>query len=128
MFPFMNAFDLITGSRIRRKDGFIKRLSSRFANWFRQLVTKDGVIDTGCPLKLMKRSYAENLLLYRGMHRFIPALFQLQGGRVKQIEVRHYPRTAGRSKFNVFNRSLGPLIDCFVFLWMRRRYIKYRLQ
>ena len=127
-FPFMEDFDLIVGIRARRNDGFIKRLSSRFANWLRQLFTKDGVKDTGCPLKLMKRSYAVNLMLFKGMHRFIPALIQLQGGSVKQIEVQHFPRTAGNSKFNVLNRSVGPLVDCFVFLWMRRRYIKYQLR
>lgn len=127
-FPFMEDFDLIVGIRSRRNDGFIKRLSSRFANWFRQLFTKDGVADTGCPLKLMKRSYAANLILFNGMHRFIPALIQLHGGSVKQIEVQHFPRTAGKSKFNLLNRSVGPLVDCLVFIWMRRRYIKYQLR
>ncbi|WP_115461549.1 glycosyltransferase family 2 protein [Winogradskyella aurantiaca] len=127
-FPFMEDFDLVLGIRTSRNDGFIKRLSSRFANWFRQLFTKDGVKDTGCPLKLMRRSYAENLMLFKGMHRFIPALIQLHGGSVKQIEVQHFPRTAGKSKFNLLNRSVGPLVDCLVFIWMRRRYIKYQLR
>jgi dolichol-phosphate mannosyltransferase len=121
----MDDHDLITGIRAKRQDSFIKKKSSQFANWFRQLFTNDGVKDTGCPLKLIRRSYTNSLLFFDGMHRFIPALVQLQGGRVQQIEVGHYPRISGSSKFNMWNRSIRPLTDCFVFLWMRRRWIRY---
>jgi hypothetical protein len=62
------------------------------------------------------------------MHRFIPALIQLQGGRVKQLEVNHTQRIAGKSKFNLLNRSIGPLYDAFAFRWMRKRYIKYHIE
>jgi len=128
LFPFMNDYELVTGIRVERQDSFLKKASSRFANWFRQLFTGDGVCDTGCPLKVIKTSAAKKLLFFDGMHRFIPALIQLQGGRVKQVHVRHFPRRAGRSKFNLWNRSLRPLTDCFVFLWLRRRWIRYELK
>ena len=43
--------DLIAGERINRRDKFIKRISSRIANKFRNIILKDGCADTGCSLK-----------------------------------------------------------------------------
>ena len=62
------------------------------------------------------------------MHRFLPALILLQEGRVKQIPVRHFPRTAGVSKYNIWNRLVSPFVDCFAYRWMRKRYIHYRVE
>lgn len=59
------------------------------------------------------------------MHRFIPALIKLQGGTIKQVNVQHFERIAGISKFNIFNRSIKPLQDAFAYRWMRSRYINY---
>ena len=61
--------------------------------------------------------------MFNGMHRFLPALVQMAGGRVRQVPVRHYPRVAGMAKYHLFNRLWKPFIDCFGFRWMRRRYV-----
>ena len=42
--------DLVCGYRARRKDTFLKRLTSRIANFVRSRFTKDYVRDTGCTL------------------------------------------------------------------------------
>ena len=61
--------------------------------------------------------------------RFFPALIQLQdGGKMKQVPVRHFPRVAGVSKYNVWNRLIGPMKDCFAYRWMKKRYITYSLK
>lgn len=62
---------------------------------------------------------------FTGMHRFLPALIQLQNGRVIQMPVRHFPRVAGKSKYHLWNRLAGPFKDCFAYRWMRKRYINY---
>lgn len=121
-------FELVTGIRFNRKDSFIKKMSSRIANSIRRLFTNDGMNDTGCPLKIIHSSYAKRLPMFKGMHRFIPALILLQKGRIKQIPVRHFPRTAGYSKFSFKNRFFGPLIDCFAYLWMKKKYINYTIE
>ena len=41
------------------------------------------------------------------------------------MPVRHYPRVAGVSKYNLMNRLWSPFIDCFAYRWMRKRYIRY---
>jgi glycosyltransferase involved in cell wall biosynthesis len=121
-------YALIMGIRADRKDGFVKRASSKIANSFRRMMTNDGIEDTGCPLKVFKTEYAKRIPFFTGMHRFLPALIQLQnGGTVKQIQVRHLPRIAGKSKFRLWNRLTGPFIDCFAFRWMKKRYINYSI-
>lgn len=121
-------YAMVTGIRTGRKDGFVKKASSRFANGFRRMMTGDGIADTGCPLKVIKTEYAKRIPLFTGMHRFLPALIMLQdGGTVKQIPVRHFPRIAGKSKYHLWNRLAGPFKDCFAYRWMKKRYINYSI-
>ena len=75
----------------------------------------------------MRTDYAKRIPFFTGMHRFLPALIQLQEGQVKQVPVRHFPRIAGKSKYNLANRLVGPFKDCFAYRWMRKRYINYQV-
>ena len=119
---------MVTGIRVRRNDSVFKRLQSKIANGWRRMMTGDGALDTGCPLKVMHTDVAKRLPLFKGMHRFIPALVLLQdGGCYKQIPVRHFPRVAGTSKFHLWNRLAGPFNDCFAYRWMKSRYINYKV-
>jgi dolichol-phosphate mannosyltransferase len=127
LMEFASDHDLVTGVRVNRRDGFVKRASSRVANAIRRAVTGDGVSDTGCPLKVIRTEVAREIPFFHGMHRFLPALVLLQGGRVKEVPVRHFPRVAGRSKYHLWNRLLGPAEDLLAFRWMRRRTIRYEI-
>ena len=89
------------------------------------MMTHDGATDTGCPLKVMQSAYAKRVPFFTGMHRFLPALIQLQGGRMKEVPVRHFPRVAGVSKYHLWNRLVSPFVDCFAYRWMKKRYINY---
>ncbi|MFT7667248.1 MAG: dolichol-phosphate mannosyltransferase [Patiriisocius sp.] len=122
-----DTFDLVTGVRSERKDNFVKNMSSIIANSIRRGFTHDGMDDTGCPLKVIKTEYAKRIPMFKGLHRFLPAMILLQEGTVTQIPVRHFPRVAGTAKFGVWNRLLGPLIDCFAYLWMKKKYINYSI-
>ena len=118
-------YGLVTGIRASRKDSSFKKLQSKIANGFRRMMTNDGMLDTGCPLKVMHTDLAKRIPLFNGMHRFLPALILLQNRAVMQIPVRHYPRFAGESKYHLWNRLTGPFIDCFAYRWMKKRYINY---
>ena len=120
-------YQLVAGIRAKRKDTFFKRLQSKIANGFRRSMTGDTATDTGCPLKVMWSSYAKRLPFFDGMHRFLPALMMLEEGRFKELPVRHYPRTAGVSKYHLWNRLKGPFLDCFAYRWMKKRYIRYHV-
>ncbi|MEM5564626.1 glycosyltransferase family 2 protein [Psychroserpens sp. AS72] len=121
-------YDLVTGVRQNRKDSFIKNVSSSIANRIRRLFTHDGMDDTGCPLKVIKAEYAKRIPMFKGLHRFLPAMILLQNGTVKQIPVQHFPRIAGTSKFGLRKRLISPLIDCFAYLWMNRKKINYNIK
>ncbi len=128
LLPHVEEYPLVMGIRAKRKDSWFKRFQSKFANGFRRMMTGDGVEDTGCPLKVLHTGYAKRIPFFTGMHRFLPALILLQdGGKVKQIPVRHFPRTAGVSKYTIWNRLIGPFKDCFAYRWMRKRYINYTI-
>ena len=120
--------DLVTGVRTSRKDSIIKNISSLIANTIRKVFTNDKMDDTGCPLKIIRSNFPKKIPMFKGIHRFLPAMVLLQNGRVTQVSVRHYPRIAGKAKFGFFNRLTGPLIDCFAYLWMKNKYINYQIK
>jgi glycosyltransferase involved in cell wall biosynthesis len=128
LLQHIDKYDLVTGVRNSRKDSYLKNMSSFIANSVRKLFTNDNMNDTGCPLKVIKSDFAKKIPMFKGIHRFLPAMILLQEGKVKQIPVRHYKRIAGQSKFGLFNRLIGPLIDCFAFLWMKKKYINYQIK
>jgi glycosyltransferase involved in cell wall biosynthesis len=121
-------FDLVTGVRSNRQDSFVKNMSSTIANGIRRAFTHDGMDDTGCPLKIIKTEYAKKIPMFKGLHRFLPAMILLQNGQIKQIPVQHFPRIAGEAKYHLWNRLFGPLVDCFAYLWMKKKYINYTIK
>lgn len=121
-------YEAVIGFRGKRKDTLNKKIQSLIANSIRRGLINDGIIDTGCPLKVIHTDAAKKIPFFKGMHRFIPALILLQNGKIKQIKVQHFERIAGQSKFNIFNRSLKALRDTFGYRWMRRRYINYTIE
>ncbi|TVZ59111.1 glycosyl transferase family 2 [Flavobacteriaceae bacterium MAR_2010_105] len=125
LLEYIGDYDLVTGVRANRKDSFVKNMSSKIANGIRRSFTHDGMDDTGCPLKVIKTEYAKRIPMFKGLHRFLPAMILLQQGKVIQIPVQHFPRVAGTAKFGLWNRLLGPLMDCFAYLWMKKKYINY---
>jgi dolichol-phosphate mannosyltransferase len=120
--------DLVCGYRAQRKDTFVKRVSSRIANFIRSRFTRDGVRDTGCTLKAMRRQCIGALLPFKGMHRFIPALVKAAGYRLVEIPVNHRPRRFGRSNYGLGNRAVRATIDMFGVRWLLSRQLNYRIR
>jgi glycosyltransferase involved in cell wall biosynthesis len=120
--------DLVCGYRLKRRDTWFKRFQSKIANSVRSRFTKDGVRDTGCTLKAMRRECREALIPFHGMHRFIPALIKGFGYKITEIPVNHRPRQHGSSKYNFGNRALRATIDMFGVRWILDRQIKFRVK
>lgn len=121
-------FDLVCGYRAKRKDTPFKRLQSRIANFVRSRFVGDHVRDTGCTLKVMRTPCREALLLFNGMHRFIPALIRNMGFRVTEMPVNHRPRVHGVSKYGFGNRALRATLDMFGVRWLNSRRTTYRVK
>src|SRR5213594_3945045 len=120
--------DLVCGYRAQRRDTRVKRLTSRIANAVRSRFTKDGVRDTGCTLKAMRRECVGALVPFKGMHRFIPALIKGAGYTLVEIPVNHRPRRFGHSKYGLGNRALRATIDMFGVRWLLSRRLNYKLR
>jgi dolichol-phosphate mannosyltransferase len=120
--------DLVCGYRAQRRDTLVKRLTSWIANAVRSRFTKDGVRDTGCTLKAMRRECVAALIPFKGMHRFIPALVKGAGYRLVEIPVNHRPRRFGQSKYGLGNRALRATIDMFGVRWLLSRRLNHKIR
>lgn len=120
--------DLACGYRAQRKDTTVKRLTSRIANAVRSRFTKDGVRDTGCTLKAMRRECISALIPFKGMHRFIPALVKGAGYSLVEIPVNHRPRKFGQSKYGLGNRAVRATVDMFGVRWLLSRQLHYKVK
>ena len=120
--------DLVCGYRAQRKDTAVKRLTSRIANFVRSRFTRDGVRDTGCTLKAMRRECVSALIPFKGMHRFIPALVKGAGYQLVEIPVNHRARKFGQSKYGLGNRAIRATTDMFGVRWLLSRRLNYRLR
>jgi dolichol-phosphate mannosyltransferase len=120
--------DLVCGYRLKRQDTWFKRLQSWIANGVRSRFTKDGVRDTGCTLKAMRRECREALVPFQGMHRFIPALIKSFGYKITEIPVNHRPRQYGVSKYKFANRAFHATVDMFGVRWLLARQIRIRVR
>ena len=121
----LSDWDVVCGIRARRQDTWWKRRSSRIANGFRNWVTGDDIVDTGCTLKAYRRECVERLELYNGMHRFLPTLMKMRGYRVTQVPVSHHPRRAGKTKYDTWRRLKKGLADVWAVRWMKKNWIAY---
>jgi len=123
-----NGADLVCGYRLKRKDTMTKRLTSRIANFVRSRFTKDGVRDTGCTLKAMRRECVRTLVPFKGMHRFIPALVKGAGYRLIEVPVNHRPRRFGQSKYGFGSRAVRATVDMFGVRWLLSRQLNYKVR
>jgi len=115
--------DLVQGDRsAARKDNLVRRVSSWVGRFFRRRLLGDTIRDTGCSLRILRRSLALKLpLQFRGMHRFIPVTARQLGYIVVEMPVKHRPRISGQPKYGIWNRAFCGIPDCLAVRWMRNR-------
>jgi len=125
LVEMLKDWDAVCGIRLRREDGWWKRLSSRIGNGFRNLLTGDNIVDTGCTLKAYRHECLRGLELYHGMHRFLPTLLKMRGYRVTQVPVRHRPRLHGKTKYATWGRLVKGLGDVLAVRWLKKNRIDF---
>ncbi len=124
MLAQLDENDAVVGYRLRRRDTFVRRASSRIANWVRNRVSGDHIRDTGCGLKVFRAEALRTIPWFEGMHRFLPTLLRYRGLRVLEVPVSHHPRHAGRSKYGIRNRTWRATKDLLAVRWMRERMLR----
>ena len=121
-------FDVVCGWRYKRKDPWIKIVSSIIANFVRNKLSQEDIVDTGCSLKAYRRECMTRLKLFNGMHRFFPTLLKMEGFRVTEIKVNHRPRRFGKTKYNIRNRMVRSFVDLLAVRWMKKRHTDYEIE
>ncbi|MDD2759530.1 MAG: glycosyltransferase family 2 protein [Methylomonas sp.] len=113
---------MLAGFRHKRNDTGWRRFSSKFANAVRQAVLHDDTPDTGCGLKLFRRDKFLALPYFDHIHRFMPAMMQMAGGRVISVKVNHRARNHGQSKYGTLDRLTAGIIDLLGAIWLKKRH------
>ncbi len=117
-------WDMVNGVRVDRHDSWIRAVSSKVGNGFRNRVTGDRISDVGCSTRVFRRKYVGVIPHFNGMHRFLPTFIRRAGGRVGEIPVRHRPRAGGVAKYGLNNRLWRGLADTFGVRWLARRMVR----
>jgi glycosyltransferase involved in cell wall biosynthesis len=123
-------YDCVCGTRVKARgegDNFVRVASSRIANWVRNKLSGEQITDAGCTYRAFKRECIDNLKFFKGMHRFLPTLFKIEGYTVTEIEVRNNPRFAGQAHYGVWNRLFASFDDLLAVRWMKKRMFKYQI-
>jgi glycosyltransferase involved in cell wall biosynthesis len=128
MLDYLKEYDVVTGWRQKREDSWVKRITSRIANRIRNSLSGEEIQDSGCTFRAYKRECLQEIKLYKGMHRFIPALVKMEGYRVIEIPIAHHPRQFGVSKYTTWNRMWRAFIDLLAVKWMKSRHIHYEIE
>lgn len=112
-------YDLVSGWRKDRKDNLSRTLPSKIANWCISRVTGVRLHDYGCSLKAYRAELAADVNLYGELHRFLPALAFIEGGRITEMPVRHHPRKFGKSKYGL-GRTFRVLMDLLTIAFIKK--------
>ncbi len=123
----LKSYDVVCGWRYKRNDPWIKLVSAKIANFVRNKLSDEDIKDIGCSLKAYKRECLDKIKLYKGLHRFLPTLFKMEGFTVTEVKVNHFPRKYGVSKYGIGNRMFRAFYDLLVVRWMKKRRLNYEI-
>lgn len=112
--------DMVAGIRKNRQDGmFLRKIPSKIANYIIRSSTNVRLNDYGCTLKVFRSKIAKEMGLYGELHRFIPVLASLEGGKLGEVEVKHHSRKFGKSKYGI-GRTTKVISDLLLMLFFQK--------
>lgn len=126
----LKSYDCVCGTRVESRgkgDNFIRIISSRIANAVRNALSGEKISDAGCTYRAFRRECVQNLKFFKGMHRFLPTLFKIEGFTVTEIAVSNNPRFAGQSNYGVWNRLFASFYDLLAVRWMKKRMFPLKI-
>ena len=103
--------DVACGWRRDRHDNALRRIMSRLANLVRRRLLPDGLHDSGCQIRVMRRAVIAALHPSPLMQSFLPAMAVAAGFRTGELVVRHHPRLHGHSKYHLGNLWWRPFAE-----------------
>lgn len=115
------ACDFVCGVRTQRNDNWLRRVSSKTARYARRAALGVDFCDTGCAVRVFRKTALKGIFPFNGLHRFLPVLVHASGARTHEVPIRHRPRVAGVSKYGLHNRLWRGIFDLFAMAWYQKR-------
>jgi dolichol-phosphate mannosyltransferase len=123
LYDELSDCDFVCGVRTKRNDDWLRRLSTKVARKARRFALQVDFRDTGCAVRVFKRTVLQGLFPFNGIHRFLPVLVHSTGARTKEVSINHRPRIAGVSKYGLHNRLWRGIYDLIAVAWYQKRRI-----
>jgi len=95
-------YDYVGSVRRLRQDSAFRRIASKTMNLVRERITRIHMTDQGCMLRAYSREIVDAINDCREVSTFIPALAYTFAQRPVEIEVEHEERSAGESKYSLY--------------------------
>ena len=96
-------FDFVNGCRIYRVDTMARKIISKCATLMLRLRTGIRLQDYGCGFVALKQELVTALKDHNRITRFIKPLILTIADSYCEININHYPREKGRSKYKITN-------------------------
>lgn len=115
--------DFVNGIREKRRDSFLVKVYSSFANIILKHLFHSPFTDINCGFKMFKKEMLDNFPLYGNNFRFFPLSVYYRGFQVSEVLVHNRKRLHGVSKFGplkLFIGILDMLTAYFVYIFAER--------
>lgn len=103
-------YDVVSGWRQNRSDGFRRTFPSRIANKLMAKASGVPLHDFGTTFKAYRSEVLKRIPIYGQMHRFIPAMAAIEGALIAEIPIEDVPRATGRSHYGL-SRTFRVMFD-----------------
>ena len=103
MLEMDKGFDYVGSIRRKRRDMAWRRWASKAMNRTRERLTHIKMTDQGCMLRAYSRDIIDAINQSREVSTYIPALAYSFSHNPTEIEVEHEERSAGESKYSLYN-------------------------
>ena len=111
--------DLVITRRHPRRDRNFNRLQSQVFHWIASQLAGMRLQDVSCGFRAMRRDVAQSLALYADLHRFIPALANKNGFRVREIDAEQHPQDT-KTRVYSLRIYLRRLLDTFTLFFLMK--------
>ncbi len=114
-------YDVVSGWRQDRRDGFLRTFPSRIANRLMARASGVPIHDFGTTFKAYRSDLLKRIPIYGQMHRFLPAMASIEGALITEVKIQDLPRASGRSHYGL-SRTFRVLFDILTIRFLVRYF------
>lgn len=105
-----DGFDVVSGWRQKRQDGFLRTFPSKIANQLMARASGVAIHDFGTTFKAYRSEVIKRIPIYGQMHRFLPAMASIEGALITEVKIQDLPRASGKSHYGI-SRAFRVMFD-----------------